>query len=255
MATNIHPTAIVEPGAQLGTDCEIQAYAVVTKHCVLGDRVVVYPFAVVGGDPQYLKFDRATATGVRIGAGTVIREQVTINRSAQAGKFTTVGENCFLMATSHIAHDCEVGQHVVFANAALLGGHVSVGDHTFFGGGAAVHQFCRIGEGVMVAGHASITRDVPHFTMVAERDDVIGFNGVGLKRRGFSRLVIAELKVAYHDVYFTPGNIREVADALLAGGKFASAEARRFLEFFAGGKRGIARARRAVEAGGENDAG
>lgn len=242
--STIHPTAIVEPGAQLGADCEIMAYAVVTKHCVLGDRVVVHPFAVIGGDPQYLKFDRATAAGVRIGAGTVVREHVTINRSIHAGKNTVIGENCFMMAASHAAHDCEVGNNVVFANAALLAGHVSVGDHTFLGGGAAVHQFCRIGEGVMVAGHASITRDVPHYTMVAERDDVIGFNVVGLKRRGVSRAAIAELKAAFHDVYFTAGNIREVAAVLVAGGKFTSAEARKFLEFFSGGKRSFARARR-----------
>lgn len=253
MATTIHPTAIVEPGAQLGTDCEIQAYAVVKKHCVLGDRVVVHPFSVVGGDPQYLKFEPSNA-GVRIGAGTVVREQVTINRSIHAGKYTTIGENCFLMATSHVAHDCEVGNHVVFANAALLGGHVSVGDHTFLGGGAAVHQFCRIGEGVMVAGHASITRDVPHFTMVAERDDVIGFNVIGLKRRGVPRASIAELKTAFAGVYFTAGNIREVAARLLMEGGFASTEARRFLEFFAGGKRSFARARRAANAE-ETDAG
>ena len=187
MATTIHPTALVEPGAQLGADCEIMAYAVVTKHCVLGDRVVVHPFAVLGGDPQYLKFDRASATGVRIGAGSVIREHVTVNRSIYPGKATTIGENCFMMAASHAAHDCEVGNNVVFANAALLAGHVSVGDHTFLGGGAAVHQFCRIGEGVMIAGHASITRDVPHYTMTAERDEVIGLNVVGLKRRGAAR--------------------------------------------------------------------
>ena len=254
MATTIHPTAIVEPGAQLGADCEIQAYAVVTKHCALGDRVVVHPFAVVGGDPQYLKFDRATAAGVRVGAGTVIREHVTINRSIHAGKATVVGENCFMMAASHVAHDCEVGNNVVFANAALLAGHVSVGDHTFLGGGAAVHQFCRIGEGVMVAGHASITRDVPHFTMVAERDEVIGFNVVGLRRRGVSRAAITDLKAAFAEVYFTAGNIREVAARLLTEGKFPSAEARRFLEFFAGGKRSFARARRAAGAE-ENDAG
>lgn len=254
MATTIHPTALVEPGAQLGVDCEIQACAVVTKHCVLGDRVVVHPFAVIGGDPQYLKFDRATAAGVRIGAGTVIREHVTINRSIHAGKNTVVGENCFMMAASHAAHDCEVGNNVVFANAALLAGHVSVGDHTFLGGGAAVHQFCRIGEGVMVAGHASITRDVPHFTMVAERDEVIGFNVVGLKRRGVPRASIAELKAVFADVYFTAGNIREVAAALIAGGKYTSGEARRFLEFFAGGKRSFARARRAAGAE-EADAG
>lgn len=242
--STIHPTAIVEPGAQLGADCEIMAYAVVTKHCVLGDRVVVHPFAVIGGDPQYLKFDRATAAGVRIGSGTVVREHVTINRSIHAGKNTVIGENCFMMAASHAAHDCEVGNNVVFANAALLAGHVSVGDHTFLGGGAAVHQFCRIGEGVMVAGHASITRDVPHYTMVAERDDVIGFNVLGLKRRGVGRAAIAELKAVFQDVYFTPGNIREVAAALVAGGKFTSAEARKFLEFFSGGKRSFARARR-----------
>lgn len=242
----IHPTAIVEPGAILGADCEIMAHALVTRHCMLGDRVVVHPFAVLGGDPQYLKFDRATVSGVRIGAGTVVREHVTINRSIHAGKLTVIGENCFLMSASHVAHDCEVGNHVVFANAALLGGHVTVGDHTFLGGAAAVHQFCRIGEGVMVAGHAAITRDVPHFTMVAERDDIIGFNVVGLKRRGFSRAAIAELKSAFQDVYFTAGNIREVAAQRLAANAFETGEAKRFLEFFAGGKRSFARARRAA---------
>jgi UDP-N-acetylglucosamine acyltransferase len=241
----IHPTAIVEPGAQLGADCEVMAYAVVTRHAVLGDRVVVHPFAVIGGDPQYLKFDRGLNTLVRIGAGSVIREHVTINRSIYEGKATVLGENCFLMAASHVAHDCALGNNVVLANAALLAGHVSVGDHTFMGGGAAVHQFCRIGESVMVAGNASVTRDVPHFTMVAERDEVIGFNVVGLKRRGFSRVAIAELKAAFHDVYFTPGNIREVAAQRLAAGAFETAEAKRFLEFFAGGKRSFVRARRA----------
>ncbi len=243
---SIHPTAIVEPGAEIGADCEIMPYAVVTRHAILEDRVVVYPFAVIGGDPQYLQFQRGLTTGVRVGAGSVIREHVTINRSIHDGKFTTIGENCFLMSASHVAHDCQVGNNVVLANAALLAGHVSVGDHTFFGGGAAVHQFCRIGEGVMVAGHASITRDVPHFTMVAERDDIIGFNVVGLRRRGIGRASIAELKAAFQDVYFTAGNIREVAKDRLAANAFETAEARRFLEFFAGGKRSFARARRAT---------
>lgn len=229
------------------------AYAIVTRHCVLGDRVIVHPFAVIGGDPQYLKFDRTSSTGVRIGSGTVLREHVTVNRSIYPGKSTVIGANCFFMATSHVAHDCEVADNVVFANAALLAGHVSVGEHSFLGGGAAVHQFCRIGESVMVAGHASITRDVPHFTMVAERDDVIGFNAVGLRRRGFSRPAIAELKAAYQNVYFTPGNIREVAARLLGAGTVETNEARRFLEFFAGGKRGFARARRA-EKDGDNSA-
>ena len=134
------------------------------------------------------------------------------------------------------AHDCHIGNHTIFANAATLGGHVTVEDWATIGAFSGVHQFCRIGEGVMVAGHASITRDVAPFLMVAERDDVIGLNAVGLKRRGFSRAAIAELKSAYHAVFFTPGNIRDVAAAQLAA-SWESAEARRFLEFFAAGKR------------------
>jgi len=241
----IHPTAIVEPGAQLGAGCEIHPYAIVKRHCVLGDRVVVHPFAVIGGDPQYLKFDPATETGVRVGAGTVIREHVTINRSIHPGGQTQVGENCFLMATSHVAHDCEIGPEAVLANAVLLAGHVTVGARAFLGGGAVVHQFCRVGELSMVSGNASLSRDVPPFVMAAERDDVIGLNVVGLKRRGVARAAIAELKAAYHAVYFTPGNIREVAASHLSAGAFETPEARQFLEFFAGGKRSFARARRA----------
>jgi len=248
----IHPTAIVEPGARLGAACEIMAHAIITRHCELGDGVVVHPFAVVGGDPQYLKFDRTLATGVRIGAGTVIREHVTINRSIHAGKATTLGAGCFLMANAHVAHDCAVADHVVLANNAMLAGHVEIGAHTFVGGGAGLHQYCRIGESVMVAGNAAVTRDVPHYTLVAERDEVIGFNFVGLKRRGFSRAAIAELKAAFHDVYFTPGNIREVASGLTASGRFTTTEARFFLEFFGGGKRSFARARRAATGDTEN---
>jgi len=242
MATVIHPTALVEPGAELGTDCEIMAYAVVTKHCVLGDGVVVHPFAVVGGDPQYLAFDSALATGVKIGNGAVIREHVTINRSIHEGESTVVGAKCFLMATSHVGHDCLVGDHVVLANAALLAGHVTVGSHTFMGGGSAVHQFCRIGESVMVAGLAAITRDVPPFVMVAERDDVIALNTVGLRRRGFGRDVLSELKRAYQAVFFETGNIRTLASDYL-GAAEVNPEARRFLEFFAEGTRGFARTR------------
>jgi UDP-N-acetylglucosamine acyltransferase len=246
MPTIIHPSAIVEDGAQLGVDCEILAHAIVTRHAVLGDRVVVHPGAVVGGDPQYIKFDRATPSFVRVGAGTVIRENVTLNRAIHADQTTVIGERCFLMAGSHAGHDCALGDDVVLANNALLAGHVSVGNFSFVGGGAAVHQFCRIGESAMIGGLSRITRDLAPFTITAERDDVSGLNLVGLKRRGFSRESIRELKEAFRVVYFGVGNIRELAAAALAGGTYQSAEARRFLEFFATGKRGFARAARVV---------
>jgi len=247
--TTIHPTAIVEAGAVLGAGCEIRAHAIVTRHCVLGERVVVHPFAVVGGEPQHLNFDAAGVEScVEVGAGTVIREHVTVNRATAAGGATRIGAGCFLMAASHVAHDCVLGESVVLANAALLAGHVSVGAHSFFGGGAAVHQFCRIGESVMVAGHASITRDVPPYLMVAERDEAIALNTVGLRRRRISHEAIGELKRAFEVVFFTSGNIREVARVALAAEQndpqWTSAEARQFLAFFAEGQRGFVRARR-----------
>lgn len=234
----IHPTAIIEPGAQLGANCVVHAYAVVTRHAVLGDGVVVHPFAVVGGDPQYLRFDPATPTRARIGAGSVIREHATINRSIHTGQETVVGARCFLMANAHVGHDSVVADDVVLANNVMLAGHVEVGAHTFVGGGAGVHQFVRIGEGVMVAGLARVTKDVAPFLMVAERDAVPGFNLVGLRRRGFSRASILEIKTAYAHV-FKGGDPRPLAAALLP--EVQSEEARRFLGFFAGGRRSFAR--------------
>lgn len=236
---NIHPTAIIEENVQLGANCVIQAYAVIKKYSVLGDGVVIHPFAVVGGDPQYLKFDPATVSHVRVGAGTVIREHVTLNRSIHPGQATVIGERCFVMASAHVGHDSIVEDDVVLANNVMLAGHVTVGRFTFVGGGAGIHQFCRLGEGVMVGGLARITKDVAPFLMVAERDEVPGFNLVGLKRRGFSRDAIKEIKSCYTQV-FAAGDPREHAAALQANG-VVSAEARRFLEFFAGGKRGFAR--------------
>ena len=251
---SIHPTAIIGDGVQLGAGCEVHALALIKQHSILGEGVVVHSFAVIGGDPQYLKFDPATKSGVRIGAGSVIREHVTINRSIHADKATTVGARCFLMANSHVGHDSAVADDVVLANNVMLAGHVTVGRHTFLGGGAGFHQFCRIGESVIVSGLARIAQDIPPFTMAAERNEVIGLNLVGLKRRGFNRETIREIKEAFRAVYFTPGNIRNVARAALAGGAFQTAEARQFLTFFTEGKRGFARARRAGAAG-EDDAG
>jgi len=222
------------------------AGAIVTRHVVLGDRVVVHPYAVVGGDPQYLKFDPATESRVVVGEETVIREHCTLNRSIYSQQATSIGARCLLMANAHVAHDGAVADDVVLANNTMLAGHVSVGAFSFVGGGAGIHQYCRIGDSVMVAGLARITRDLAPFTMVAERDEVVGLNLVGLKRRGFSRDAIREIKELFRAVYFTPGNIREVAAALLR--KAQAAEARRFLDFFASGKRSFARPSREAAA-------
>jgi UDP-N-acetylglucosamine acyltransferase len=240
----IHPTAIVEEGAQLGADCVIHAYAIVTRHAVLGDGVVVHPFAVVGGDPQDLRFDPATSSGVRVGPGTVIREHVTIHRATKPGSSTEVGAGCYLMASCHVAHDCRLGDRVILANAVLLAGHVHIGEGAFLGGSAVIHQFSRIGDGAMIGGAARVARDVPPFTMTTERDEVVGLNVVGLRRRGLPRQTVEELKRAFRAVNVPVGNMRDLAAAALASGGYQSAEARRFLEFFSGGRRGFVRARR-----------
>jgi UDP-N-acetylglucosamine acyltransferase len=246
--SQIHPTAIVDDGVEIGRDCNIHAYAILRRGTVLGERVTVHPFAVIGGDPQDLHFDPATPSGVRIGNGTTIREHVTVSRSTKAGSQTVVGDSCFLMAACHVAHDCQVGNNVVIANAVLLAGHVQVGDNCFLGGSAGFHQFVRIGEGAIVSGGARIAQDIPPYSMAAERNEVIGFNLIGLKRRGVASESIRELKEAFRAVYFAPGNIREIATKALGGEQFRTAEARRFLAFFVGGKRGFARARREGQA-------
>lgn len=237
----IHPSAFVEPGAELGEDVEVMAGAVVTRWARLGDRVVVHPGAVIGGDPQFLAFDRSTVSYVHVGAGTAVREHVTLNRSIHSGQATTVGARCFLMAGSHVGHDCAVADDVVLANQVLLAGHVAVEAFSFVGGGAGIHQFCRVGAVAMVAGLARITRDVPPYTMVAERDDLIGLNLLGLKRRGWPREAMREIKELYRDVCVAVGNPREAALARRA--TVGTAEARAFLDFFAEGKRGFCRPR------------
>ncbi len=246
LTVHIHPTAVVEDGVQIGAGSIIHAHAFIRRHTELGENVVVHPFAVVGGDPQDLRFDSAVISGVRVGPGTVIREHVTISRATKAAHFTEVGANCFLMASSHVAHDCRVGSHVIMANAVLLGGHVHVGDRAFLGGAAVVHQFCRIGEDVMIGGGARISQDVPPYCLATERNALIGLNVVGLRRRGLERSVLREIKQVFRLVNAAGGKPRDTAAEILLSGKFTSAQARRLLEFYEGGRRSIVRARRAA---------
>jgi UDP-N-acetylglucosamine acyltransferase len=252
-ATQIHPTALIQDGARLGAGCVIHAYALVGRDCELGEGVVVHPFAVVGGDPQDLSFQPGTQSGVRIGARTVIREHVTISRATKAGTSTEIGTDCFLMASCHVAHDCRIGNNVVIANAVLLAGHVQIGDRAILGGGAVIHQFCRIGEGAMIGGGARISRDIAPFFLATERNAVIGLNLVGLRRRGLSRATVNEIKRAFRALNTPIGDLREIAAASLQRGEFTSIEARHFLEFFQGGRRGFARSRRNGVAAQAND--
>lgn len=239
----VHPGALVEPGAELEDGCEVRAGAYVARYCHLEPNVIVHPYAVIGGEAQHSAQDSRVVAGVRIGAGTIIREHVTINRSLRSGQSTIVGSNCFLMAGSHVGHDCLVGNHAVLANNVMLGGHAVVGDHAFLGGGAGVHQFTRVGESAMVGGLARITQDIAPYLMVVERNVVVGLNRVGLRRRGFSQMARYELSVLYHRLFDTPANLRELAALELAAGQCKSPEAKRFLNFFATGERGFARAR------------
>jgi UDP-N-acetylglucosamine acyltransferase len=240
---SIHPTAIIEDGAILGAGCVIHAHAIVTRHCVLGEGVIVHPCAVIGGDPQDLGFDPGTRSGVIVGARTVLREHVTINRATKPDTSTEVGADCFLMASSHVAHDGRLGDRVILANGVLLAGHVSVGERAFIGGNAAVHQFCRIGAGAMIGGIARISLDVPPFTMATERNGLIGLNVVGLRRRGVKGPALAELKRAYRHVCRGIGRPRELAAEALASGDYPSPDTQLFLGFFAAGKRGFVRPR------------
>jgi UDP-N-acetylglucosamine acyltransferase len=199
----IHPTAIVAAGAQLGPNVRIGPYAIVgpqavlandveiSSHVLLEGRVVLGPRvrvghgAVIGAEPQDLKFKRETPSGVRIGAGTVIREYVTIHRATQPERWTEIGEECLLMATCHVAHDCHLGDGVVVINYAGLTGHCEIGDRATIGGFVGLVPFSRVGTFAYIGGCAKVNQDVPPF-MLADGNvaTVRGVNLVGLRRAG-----------------------------------------------------------------------
>src|SRR5262249_10505462 len=233
------------PRVRLGDGCRLNPHAIVHGDCELGEGVLVDSFAVVGGEAQMRVPDPEPASGrVVVGARTVLRESVTINRPTKASNAREGGPDCFLMANSHIAHDCKVGAFVTLANNAMIAGHVLVGDHSFVGGGAGVHQFVRLGESAMIAGNAAISYDVPPFSVAADRNDIVGLNLVGIRRRGFHSEVLTDLKRCFRAVFLGSGNLRTEAATALASGLGSTPQGRLFLEFFAGGKRGFGHARR-----------
>jgi UDP-N-acetylglucosamine acyltransferase len=217
---SIHPTAIIAPDAQIdpsveigpyvviegkvkiGPNCRIDPHVVVKKYTTMGSGNVIHSSAVIGDDPQDLAFEDKPSY-VRIGDNNTIREFATIHRGTAPESETVIGNHCFIMACSHIAHNCRLADHVKLANCALLAGYVSVGEGTFISGSVVVHQFARIGRLCMVAGGARVPMDLPPFMMAHGEGDCIGINRVGLKRAGFTSKQIQDLRTAYRLLYLS----------------------------------------------------
>ena len=254
----IHPTAIVEPGAQLGADvhigpfayvassarlgdgCILGPHAVVLHHTTLGARCKVHSGAVVGDLPQDLSFQNEPSYVVT-GDDCTFREGVTVHRGTKPGTTTKLGHHVYMMSNSHAAHNCEIADHVIMANCVLLGGYVSVGERCFLGGAAAVHQFCHIGRLAMVAADSIVTKDLPPFcmTLCSENSQVGGLNIVGLRRAGFSAPQRAKIKRAFHTVYRSGLNTSQARERLLS--ESDNPFAAEFAAFLALAKRGICR--------------
>lgn len=255
---HIDPTARVESGASLADDVEVGpfctvgadvtlkagvrliSHAIVTGHTEVGEGTLVYPFAALGTPPQSVHY-KGEPSRLLIGAKCVIREHVTMNTGTAGGHMETrVGNGGFFMTGAHVAHDCVVGDNVVFANNATLGGHVTVGDNVFIGGLSAVHQFVRIGEQCIIGGLCGVRHDViPFAAMVEGRSGLGGLNIIGLKRRGFSRPQIHALRAAYRDLFYGGGTVAEAVERVAQ--RFADdANVMRIVEFVrTAGKRRI----------------
>ncbi|MDE2029881.1 MAG: acyl-ACP--UDP-N-acetylglucosamine O-acyltransferase, partial [Alphaproteobacteria bacterium] len=235
MAVSIHPTAIVDPSAQLGADVSVGPFCTVGPNVRLGDRVrlvshavvggrttigedtVVYPFASLGLRPQDLKFHGEEST-LTIGKNNQIREQVTMNPGTEGGGMETcIGDNGLFMVGSHVAHDCKLGDNVILANNATLAGHVTLGDFVIVGGLSAVHQFVRIGPYAIIGGMSGVEKDVIPFGLVkGERAHLAGLNMVGLERRGFTREDVRALRSAYRMLFAPEGTLAERVDETAA---------------------------------------
>ncbi|MGV6847772.1 MAG: acyl-ACP--UDP-N-acetylglucosamine O-acyltransferase [Marinibacterium sp.] len=231
--TTIHPSAVVETGAQidegahvgpfcfvgaqavLGAGVTLKSHVVVTGRTTIGQETTVFSGAVLGEIPQDLKFDGEVST-VEIGARNRIREHVTVNSGTRGGGGNTrIGNDCLLMAGCHIAHDCQLGDRVIVVNSVAMGGHCVIGDDVIIGGLSALHQFVRVGRGAIIGGMSGVERDViPYGLVQGERAGLAGLNLVGLKRRGVPREDISALRAAFKDLSEGEGNFQQRAQSL-----------------------------------------
>ena len=257
-ATKIHPTAIVDAGAEVGTGCEIGPYCVVGAGVVLGENcwlqhhVTVmgpsrigrgnrfFSYASIGQQTQDLKYS-GEPTYLEVGEGNTFREFVTVNRGTAPGASTRVGNGGAFLAYSHIAHDCVVGDGVIFSNNGTIAGHVEVGHHVVLGGLTAVHQFCRIGDYAITGGCSKIVQDVPPYCIAdGNPAEVRGLNKVGLERHGFSGEVLGSLKEAYRILYRSGLNQQQALERLEAE-LGVEPVVQRMLDFVRGSRRGVTR--------------
>ena len=259
--TNIHPTAVIDAGACLGGDVTVGPYCVIGDGVELGDRCVLhshvtlggpatigaenefYPHCAVGGRSQDLKYE-GEPTYLTIGSGNTFREFVTVNRGTSPGDATSIGNNGHFLAYSHIAHDCVVGDGVIFSNNGTLAGHVMVADNAILGGLSAIHQFCRVGRHAITGGCSKIVQDVPPF-MIADGNpaQVRGVNSVGLQRHGFSEEHIRALKGAYKAIYRRDLTVNEAIGELkeLYSGEGPDYPVNELIAFLETSQRGIIR--------------
>lgn len=256
--TAIHPTAMVAPGAQLGADVDIGAYAVVGPRVKIGDRTrvmphvvldgnttlgaacVVFPFACIGTQTQDLKF-KGGATTVEIGDRTTLREYVTVNSGTNEGDVTRIGSGCHILAYSHVAHQCVLGNDVLVSNATQLAGHVVVEDGVGIGGLCGVHQFVRIGALSFIGGCSKVTQDIPPYTLADGNPAVPrGINVVGLQRRQVTEAALHTLKQAFKILYRQNLALRTALEQIKATLPDC-AERNRLLAFAAASERGLAR--------------
>ena len=233
----IGPYCTIGPDVTVGDGCVLVSHVNIDGHTTLGARNKIQPFVSLGTPPQSTGY-RGEPTRLVIGADNDIREHVTMNVGTAADRgVTTVGDNCMFMVNSHVAHDCVVGNRVVFANNAVLGGHVSVGDNVVFGGGVAVRQFVRIGEGAMLVGLSGIRADVIPFGMAhGPLAHLVGLNVVGMRRSGLSKAQVHRVREAYQVLFFGEGDFRARLDKVAAD--YAGEElVTRIVEFVRSGKR------------------
>ena len=207
---SIGPYSAIGPEVKLGDGIELISHVVISGRTTIGANTRVFPFASIGHQPQDQKYN-GEASSLEIGCNNVIREYVTMNPGTEGGGMVTrIGNNCLFMVGAHVAHDCQIGDHVIMVNNATLGGHVTVEEWAVIGGLSAVHQFVRIGKHAMIGGKTGVADDViPYGSVIGNRARLSGLNIIGLKRRDFSRDDIHNLRKAYRLIFAEEGTISE----------------------------------------------